>query len=260
MYAELDTLGKRVKYFREQKKLSQAQLANMVLSKDKNTGELRPIDPSVIGNIENRDSKKSQHTAGLAKALGVSMEWLATGEGEPVQTAVRDEPKKDVVSEDSAFDYVVIGGSTDYPLVLVDYLDKKASCGGGYVNGEYEEKKGQIAFTVEFLRENKLPIDGDGLVLMHACGDSMGYTIPDETMMLVNRKECHFENMISKEVYTFNADGEMICKRAFKNLDGSITLVSDNTDKTRYPDQIVDKDKFNHFDIFGRVRYTFNKM
>ena len=47
--------------------------------------------------------------------------------------------------------------------------------------------------------------------------------------------------MISKEVYTFNADGEMICKRAFKNLDGSITLVSDNTDKPRYPDQLLIK-------------------
>ena len=40
MYAELDTLGKRVKYFREQKKLSQAQLANMVLAKDKNNSNV----------------------------------------------------------------------------------------------------------------------------------------------------------------------------------------------------------------------------
>ena len=76
MYAELDTLGKRVKYFREQKKLSQAQLANMVLVKDKNTGELRPIDPSVIGNIENRDSKKSQHTAGLAKVTSAYLQGM----------------------------------------------------------------------------------------------------------------------------------------------------------------------------------------
>ena len=35
MYTDLDTLGKRVKYFREQKKLSQAQLAHMVLAKEK---------------------------------------------------------------------------------------------------------------------------------------------------------------------------------------------------------------------------------
>ena len=67
MYAELDTLGKRVKYFREQKKLSQAQLANMVLSKDKNTGELRPIDPSVIGMTKAAKSIKPYPNSGRSK-------------------------------------------------------------------------------------------------------------------------------------------------------------------------------------------------
>ena len=248
MTDQLTTLAQRVKKLRLERDWSQAQLAEKI-----------GANPSVIGNIERRNSKSTEYAEQLADVLEVDLAWLLTGKGaaNKLDTQVADDSNS---ARENMSDYVVIGGSTDYPLVLVDYLDKKASCGGGYVNGEYEEKKGQIAFTVEFLRENKLPIDGDGLVLMHACGDSMGYTIPDETMMLVNRKECHFENMISKEVYTFNADGEMICKRAFKNLDGSITLVSDNTDKTRYPDQIVDKDKFNHFNIFGRVRYTFNKL
>lgn len=248
MTEQLNTLAQRVKKLRLERDWSQAQLAEKI-----------GANPSVIGNIERRNSKSTEYAEQLADVLDVDLAWLLTGKGaaNKFDTQVADDSNS---VRENVSDYVIIGGSTDYPPVLVDYLDKKASCGGGYVNGEYEEKKGQIAFTVEFLRENKLPIDGDGLVLMHACGDSMGYTIPDETMMLVNRKECHFENMISKEVYTFNADGEMICKRAFKNLDGSITLVSDNTDKTRYPDQIVDKDKFNHFNIFGRVRYTFNKL
>ena len=248
MTDQLTTLAQRVKKLRLERDWSQAQLAEKI-----------GANPSVIGNIERRNSKSTEYAEQLADVLEVDLAWLLTGKGaaNKFDTPVADDSNS--VRENMS-DYVVIGGSTDYPPVLVDYLDKKASCGGGYANSEYDEKKGQIAFTVEFLCENKLPIDGDGLVLMHACGDSMGYTIPDETMMLVNRKECHFENMISKEVYTFNADGEMICKRAFKNLDGSITLVSDNTDKTRYPDQIVDKDKFNHFDIFGRVRYTFNKL
>lgn len=248
MTDQLNTLAQRVKKLRLERDWSQAQLAEKI-----------GANPSVIGNIERRNSKSTEYAEQLANVLEVDLAWLLTGKGaaNKLDTQVADDSNS---ARENVSDYVVIGGSTDYPPVLVDYLDKKASCGGGYVNGEYEEKKGQIAFTVEFLRENKFPINGDGLVLMHACGDSMGYTIPDETMMLVNRKECHFENMISKEVYTFNADGEMICKRAFKNLDGSITLVSDNTDKTRYPDQIVDKDKFNHFDIFGRVRYTFNKL
>ena len=207
MTDQLNTLAQRVKKLRLERDWSQAQLAEKI-----------GANPSVIGNIERRNSKSTEYAEQLADVLEVDLAWLLTGKGaaNKFDTQVGDDSNS---ARENVSDYVVIGGSTDYPPVLVDYLDKKASC-----------------------------------------GDSMGYTIPDETMMLVNRKECHFENMISKEVYTFNADGEMICKRAFKNLDGSITLVSDNTDKTRCPDQIVDKDKFNHFNIFGRVRYTFNKL
>lgn len=49
-------------------------------------------------------------------------------------------------------------------------------------------------------------------------------------------------------------------KRSFKNLDGTVTLVSDNKDKARYPDQIIDRKTFNNFNLFGRVRYTFTKL
>lgn len=259
MYADLDTLAKRVKYFRKKLGLTHAQLANLVLTKDKETGEIRPIDPSVIGNIERRNSQQSKYTTELAKALGVSPTWLMSGEGEPTNNDDNATVYSPAVS-DPISEYVIVGGRSDYPLVLIDYLDLKASCGGGYANGEYEEKKGQIAFTVEFLREYRLPIDGDGLVLMHGCGDSMGYTIPDKTLMLVNKKEQDFSLMLSKQIYVFNASGEMICKRVFKNLDSSITLVSDNTDKIRYPDQLVTEDTFTHFDIFGRVHWTFNKL
>ena len=49
----------------------------------------------------------------------------------------------------------------------------------------------------------------------------------------------------------------MICKRAVKNLDGSVVLKSDNADKDTYPDQIISRDTFSQFRLFGRVRYTF---
>ena len=99
-------------------------------------------------------------------------------------------------------------------MVNIPYLDLHASCGGGYANVDHPEQKGFIAFTVEFLRENGLPLDGDGLMLMHSCGESMGYTIPHGTLMLVNRKENQFDNFLSDKIYVFNADGEMMCKRS----------------------------------------------
>lgn len=241
---QLDTLAKRVKFMRQEKKLTQAQL-----------GELIGADPSVIGNLERRNGKSSSYTEALATALGVNLSWLMSGSGNKHND--KEQEVEDRRVEQS--EYVVIGGKTDYKLVNVPYRDLKASCGGGFVNLEHPEQKGMIAFTVEFLRENDLPIDGKGLMLMHSCGDSMGYTIPHDTLMLVNNNENEYDNFISNKIYVFNADGESICKRAFKNLDGTVTLVSDNADKNRYPDQIVDKDKFHDFKLEARVRHTFTK-
>lgn len=156
-------------------------------------------------------------------------------------------------------DYVSVGVKSAYPPVPVKYLDIKASCGNGYANEDYPSAHTQV-FTVEFLRDNNLPIDGDGLVLMHACSDSMGHTIPHGTLMLVNTNEREFDNFANNKVYVFNADGEMICKRTIKNLNGTVILKSDNTDKDSYPDQIISRDTFGQFNLFGRVRYTFIQL
>ena len=156
-------------------------------------------------------------------------------------------------------DHIVIGQQTKYPLVKIKYLDIKASCGPGYSNDDYPDAFTQT-FTVEFLRANGLPIDGKGLILMHACGDSMGYTIPCGTVILVNTNEAFFDSLISNKIYVFNANGEMICKRAIKNIDGSVTIKSDNSNKDIYPDYQVNKENFEHFAMFGRVRYVFMQM
>lgn len=242
MTLNLDTLAKRVRFIRKERGLTQAQL-----------GEMIGADQSVIGNLERRDSKNSSYTELLARVLGVNLGWLISGSG---SIYIDSDDESDTLDSD----YVVIGGRSDYQLVHIPYKDIRASCGGGYINDDHPEQKGMIAFTVEFLRDNDLPIDGKGLLLMHACGDSMGYTIPHGTLMLVNTNENGFDNFISNKIYVFNADGESICKRAFRNLDATVTLVSDNADKHRYPDQIVDKDRFANFNMEARVRYTFSKQ
>ena len=78
------------------------------------------------------------------------------------------------IDKEALDDHIVIGQQTKYPLVKIKYLDIKASCGPGYSNEDYPDAFTQT-FTVEFLRANGLPIDGKGLILMHACGDYQGY-------------------------------------------------------------------------------------
>ncbi len=156
-------------------------------------------------------------------------------------------------------DHIIVGQPTQYPFIKVDYLDMCASCGSGYVNEDYPEAFTQ-SFTLEFLRANGLPLDGKGLILMHACGESMGYTIPHGSVILVNTNEAYFDSLISNKIYVFNANGEMICKRAIKNIDGTVTIKSDNSNKDLFPDYQITKDNFEKYAMFGRVRYIFTQI
>lgn len=236
----MNTLPERLKYAREQLNMSQSEVAEAVGMKQ----------PSYY-QLESGKTQRSRYINEIANVLKVDVDWLVYGKGKATKDSEANQA--DLLAEGSV---ILIGGSTKYPLVKIPYLDIKASCGPGYINEENPEAHTQ-SFTVEFLRNNSLPTDGKGLMLMHACSDSMGYTIPHGTLMLVNTNESEYDNFINNKIYVFNADGEMICKRAVKNLDGSVVLKSDNADKDTYPDQIISRDTFSQFRLFGRVRYTF---
>lgn len=236
----MNTLPERLKYAREQLNMSQSEVAEAVGMKQ----------PSYY-QLESGKTQRSRYINEIANVLKVDVDWLVYGKGKATKDS--EAHQADLLAEGAV---ILIGGSTKYPLVKIPYLDIKASCGPGYVNEENPEAHTQ-SFTVEFLRNNNLPTDGKGLILMHACSDSMGYTIPHGTLMLVNTNESEYDNFINNKIYVFNADGEMICKRAVKNLDGSVVLKSDNADKDTYPDQIISRDTFSQFRLFGRVRYTF---
>ncbi|WP_312752076.1 XRE family transcriptional regulator [Psychrobacter sanguinis] len=236
----MNTLPERLKYAREQLNMSQSEVAEAVGMKQ----------PSYY-QLESGKTQRSRYINEIANVLKVDVDWLVYGKGKAKKGSEANQA--DLLAEGAV---ILIGGSTKYPLVKIPYLDIKASCGPGYVNEENPDAHTQ-SFTVEFLRNNNLPTDGKGLILMHACSDSMGYTIPHGTLMLVNTNESEYDNFINNKIYVFNADGEMICKRAVKNLDGSVVLKSDNADKDTYPDQIISRDTFSQFRLFGRVRYTF---
>lgn len=196
-------------------------------------------------------SMGSEFARDIETSLGLAHGWMDSIEDE--------KPIENGSKSDQESDHVTVGSKSAYALVPVKYLDIKASCGNGYANEDYPSAHTHV-FTVEFLRANQLPIDGAGLVLMHACSDSMGYTIPHGTLILVDTNEREFDNFANNKVYVFNADGEMMCKRAIKNLNGTVILKSDNMDKDSYPDQLISRDTFGQFKLFGRVRYTFTQL
>ena len=48
-----------------------------------------------------------------------------------------------------------------------------------------------------------------------------------------------------------------VLKCIYRNLDGTIKLHSDNSNKDLYPDQDVSEDLFNTFEVIGRLKFAF---
>lgn len=194
----------------------------------------------------------------LADYLETSIAYLDYGNGtmdkrSKITVFERDEPANDVIQR------LTTSGADSSPLISIPYLDARAACGlTGKVNGDKPEVLGRYEISEEFLARLGLPTTGEGLILIEADGDSMMPSIPNKTPLLVNTKESDFSSLVTGKVYVFCADGEMLCKRIYRNLDSTITLKSDNHEM--YDDVTVNKEKFNEFHLLGRVKFAFVEM
>lgn len=73
-------LGARIKQVREQRGWTQTELAarvNRLLAE----GD-KPLQQQALDRLEARDSNKSEFSLQLADALGVSLRWLLSGQGD----------------------------------------------------------------------------------------------------------------------------------------------------------------------------------
>lgn len=194
------------------------------------------IDTSFISQIRNGRSSFGENAArNLEEKLGLPHRYF-----EP------DSELAASVNHDASLN--------PYNLVKIPILDARAMCGSGAYNDDNPEILGFHEFPEEYLRSKGLPVNGDGVYIISSDGDSMAPTIPDKTPLLVNTKEKDFDSLITGKVYVFCANGSVVCKRIFINLDGTIVLRSDNPDKSTYPDQVVTRNVFDDFSVIGRLK------
>lgn len=180
-----------------------------------------------VNNWQRRGiSKKGM--IGAQKALGVSAAWLETGLGS--------------MSSQSA-----PGDSMEREFAMLRRLDVKASAGNGNLVF-METDKGRLAFRKDFLRH--IGVRESDALLIYADGQSMEPKIPDGAVLLVDTGHTELSN---NDIHVIRVDGEILVKRLRKEIGGGVWIVSDNTDKGRYPDILVTPDKEDHITIIGRV-------
>ena len=164
----------------------------------------------------------------LARATGVRLEWLATGEG-PMQA-----------------DREVVTTSAPLPgYVLLPLMEARAATGK---NGDPSSNHNVsvIAFSEVWLRET-LRRNPQNLALLIASGYSMDPTIRDGDLLLVDTAVRHIEG---SEIYVLAIGGAFMVKRIQVCLDASVVMKSDNT---FYDSEMVPADQVSTLIVLGKV-------
>ena len=164
----------------------------------------------------------------LARATGVKLEWLATGEGPmhaetPVVTAPAAPP-----------------GYVFLPLV-----EARAAAGshGGLSSDQIVDF---IAFSEPYVRQT-LHRNPQNLALLTASGDSMDPTIRDGDLLLVDTSARRIEG---SRIYVLAIGGALMVKRIQLRLDGSVVVKSDNA---IYETEVVPADQAAALMVLGQV-------
>lgn len=156
----------------------------------------------------------------LARAAGVTIDWLVWGEG--------DAPAQEDFVKVPRYDVTLAAGH------------------GRWLDGRH--RLDDIPFTSAFLRKHLNRTGTAGLSVLESHGDSMFPTIADGALVLVDE----LDQRITDGIFAFVHDGDARLKRFRRSFTG-ITIISDND---AYPPETLDTAQFDQLQIIGRVRWV----
>lgn len=164
----------------------------------------------------------------IARAVGVDITWLATGEGEQHQGVEMQPPAHDV-------------------YVYVPLYDSRCSAGQGQWSKRTTSVT-QLAFTVSSLEKRGL--DYRSLAAIRVDGDSMEGLLSDGDAVMFD----HARKVLEGEaIYVIRLDDHLYPKRLQRQLDSSVHVISENK---AYRDLVVPKEHLDGLEIVGRVVWS----
>lgn len=181
----------------------------------------------------------AENNSRAAAFLGVSPDWLATGEGDML-------PAAGTVQSPALLDLGLPEGSVRVPV-----LANAASMGGGVDLADEDVICGELTLTPQFVAEQLRPVRPGALRFIHGYGDSMAPTFNSGDVLLV---DTDMRDVKIDGIYVLEAHNRLFIKRVRQRLDGSYEISSDNpTHKT------VDTLNGDHqVEVKGRVVWAWN--
>tara|TARA_R100001509_G_scaffold163929_2_gene139794 strand:- start:3943 stop:4644 length:702 start_codon:yes stop_codon:yes gene_type:complete len=202
--------------------------------------KLLGVSTVTIWSYRNGDKLPRMSTATrISKALGVSVDWLLTGEG-TMRSGTATKPN-------------VVELPTKKPNVVhIPRLDVMASMGLGVARVEQDDIVEEMAVSKDWLRRNVNATAPGNLALLDAKGDSMEGTFSDGDLLLVDRG---ISEVKVDAVYVLALDDELFIKRLQRRPDGTMLMLSDNP---KYPPYELKNGDLSTFQVLGRVLLAWN--
>jgi phage repressor protein C with HTH and peptisase S24 domain len=197
------------------------------------------VSPSAFRKWLRGDAEPSrERRVALARAAGVSVGWLANGEGPTPQLGNGTRSSRSAPGA---------GGLDQRDYLLLPKRPHSAAAGAESppATGPAEF----IGFRHDWVRA-EFGIEPDHLAIETAVGESMLPNIQDGDLLLVDTTENRFRSF---GVYVLEIAGERLVKRVQPKLDGSLTLISDNT---TYEAEHIPPAQAGEIAVVGRVIWT----
>lgn len=194
----------------------------------------------------------------LARANGVNIAWLATGEGpmrpeQPIEgapvTAYPPAPSSEPLVTGTG---VPSGLKLQEDFVFVPRYDVAGSMGHGAVVHS-EQIVDHLAFKAEWVRL-ELGAQPKNLMLISAVGDSMEPTLRAGDLLLIDRGAQH---IYQDAIYSFSVNGDLRVKRIQRLFSGNLVIKSDNE---RYRQEELTPAQADTMRIIGRVVWAGRRM
>lgn len=174
----------------------------------------------------------------IAKAMGVSLDWLADGEGDMVLGGASSIT---VLSSDEAV-------PDDIVMIAVSNVKFSGGNGSAVTTYELEEDRQPVAYQLSwFIRERMKP---ERCKRFRVVGHSQEPLLFAGDWILVNLDQTTVED---GRMYALRYGDELRVKKLTKRLNGGLLLVSENSAE-HPPEELSPAEVLEHITIIGRVR------
>lgn len=135
--------------------------------------------------------------------------------------------------------------------ISIAEVDIMVSGGPGAWMPEYAETRYRMVYQRSWFEQ--VGAKPENVRTMKVIGDSMEPLIYQGDRIVINFADTR---IVNRGVYVFAAgsiDPDIRVKRLFWTVDGRLRIVSDNPDKTLYPDEFLAQSELEHIHVLGRV-------